>query len=332
MADDREIALLFALRAGLGGDALCAAAHLDPADLDASLASLRARRLAEKRGLFRSEWALTELGEAAVDGFEQGLRLSITSPEPEPEDEPLRRVDATLPFVNIAVDPDALRPLVPDVFELDVAAGSAWVSLTASRLKDFGVGRIPRPLRMNFYQATYRAHVRYRNVEGALRRGCYFVRSDTNSAIMSTAANLLPEFRSHRCGTVPIVMARDGDQLLLTVDSDDPGGKVVLVLDERDAPADRLPAGSSFPSMAEARAVIVDFTDSYAFEPASAEVFVLEVERGEWRTVVPRVVDAYLGYVDAGPFPPGSARLDSVFTFRDVPYRWLPLVKEKVVR
>ena len=44
----------------------------------------------------------------------------------------------------------------------------------------------------------------------------------------------------------------------------------------------------------------------------------------------PAVLDAYLGFVDHGPFPKGSAEIDSVLYFRDVPYRWLPLIKEKV--
>ena len=41
-------------------------------------------------------------------------------------------------------------------------------------------------------------------------------------------------------------------------------------------------------------------------------------------------VDYYLGYFSSGPFPLGSATLDSVFYFRNVPYRWLPLLKEKI--
>jgi hypothetical protein len=143
---------------------------------------------------------------------------------------------------------------------------------------------------------------------------------------------MLPEFRAHRCGTVPIVMARNGDHLLLTVDSlADPSGKVVLLLDENAAPDDRLQPGSRFRDLAEARSLIVDFHDAYAWEPTTREVYVLSIRRGEWRLRVPRVVDAYLGYATDGPFAQGAARLDSVFTFRDVPYQWLPLVKEKVL-
>lgn len=43
-------------------------------------------------------------------------------------------------------------------------------------------------------------------------------------------------------------------------------------------------------------------------------------------------IDYYLGYFCDGPLPPGSSQLDSVFYFRNTPYRWLPLVKERIKR
>src|SRR5205823_9816797 len=151
--------------------------------------------------------------------------------------------------VNYHLDPAALRPLVPAVFDLDLYAGKAFVSLTASRLKDFGVGWLPAALRMNFYQATYRAHVTYTDFRGRRLRGCYFVRSETNSRLMSLTANLLPEFRAHHCSTHPILMVRNGDHFLLTVDSgEDLAGKVVLLLDTA-RPMPGMPAGSLFPSV-----------------------------------------------------------------------------------
>jgi hypothetical protein len=183
---------------------------------------------------------------------------------------------------------------------------------------------------MNFYQATYRAHVTYSDFRGRRMRGCYFVRSETNSRLMSLTANLLPEFRAHHCHTYPILMAQNGDHLLFTVDSeDDPAGKVVMMLDLA-RPLASMPSGSVFPSVQEAYAFLVDFYDAFAYNPESAEVFLLQIERGEWDIRVFEPLDYYLGYASAGPFPAGSAVLDSVFYFRNVPYRWLPLLKEKI--
>jgi len=252
-----------------------------------------------------------------------------------------RRAEPTLPFdantvwaeavcVNVRVEPTALRPLVPAVFDLDLYAGSGFVTLTASRLKGFGVGRLPAPLRVSFYQATYRAHVTFRDFRGRVMRGCYFLRSETNFGPMSLAANLLPEFKAHHCSTYPIVMLRQDGHFVLSVDTGhDRGGAVVLVLD-LEHPLDRMPAASIFPSIHSAYAFLVDFYDAFSYDPHSGEVYVLRIERGDWRIQVVEPVDYFLGFISDGPFPPGAARLDSVFYFTDVAYRWLPLLKERI--
>jgi uncharacterized protein YqjF (DUF2071 family) len=293
--------------------------------------------LLQRRG---ARHAVTAEGRAYLDRVLEGIESQL-SPDDPAYVRRYRREAPSLPLaantvwaeavaVNVSVDPAALRPLVPAVFDLELYGGRAFVSLTASRLKDFGVGAVPRALRMNFYQATYRAHVSYTDFRGRKLRGCYFVRSETNSAVMSLVANLLPEFRGHHCRTYSILMARHGDHLLLTVDSgDDPAGKVVLLLDVAH-PLAGMPPGSCFPSVREAYAFLVDFYDAFAYHPDTEEVLLLRIERGDWHIQVVEPLDHYLGYFSHGPFPPGSAALDSVFYFRDVPYRWLPLLKEKI--
>jgi hypothetical protein len=283
--------------------------------------------------------AITQRGRDYLDRVLEGMESQLAPDDPAYVRR-YRREAPTLPFdtdtiwaeavcVNLRVRPEALRPLIPAVFDLDLHGGMAWVSLTASRLKDFGVGWVPKALRMNFYQATYRAHVTFTDFRGRAMRGCYFVRSETNSPLMSATANLLPEFKAHRCATHPILFARRDQHLLLSVDSgDDPAGKVVLVLDTaREYP--EMPPGSLFATRAEARALIVDFYDAFAYDPDADEVFILKIDRGDWDIHVVEPVDHYLGYIQHGPFNPDNAQLDSVFYFSNCPYRWLPLMKEK---
>jgi hypothetical protein len=284
-------------------------------------------------------YALTQTGRDHLDQVLEGIQSQLTPDDPSYVGR-YRQAKPSLPMaantiwehaicVNVRVRPEALRPLIPPQFELDLYDGWAFVSLTASRLKDFGAGPIPRSLRKNFYQATYRAHVVFTDFRGRRTRGCYFIRSETNSPIMSLVANLLPEFKAHHCATYPILMAQRGDHLLLSVDSgDDPAGKVVLVLDAA-RPLDGLPAGSCFRSLSDAYQFIVDFYDAFSFDAETNEVFILGIERGDWNIQVLEPVDFYLGYISAGPFGAGQAELDSIFYFRDTPYRWLPLLKER---
>jgi uncharacterized protein YqjF (DUF2071 family) len=284
--------------------------------------------------------AVSQKGRDFLDQVLEGIESQLTPDAPEYVRR-YRRESPTLPFdtdttwaeavaVNVRIEPAALRRLIPEVFDLDLYEGWAFVSLTASRLKDFGVGWLPRALRVNFYQATYRAHVTYTDFRGRKMRGCYFVRSETNARLMSLTANLLPEFRAHACSTYPILMVRNGDHLLLTVDSGaDPAGKVVLVLDTGHClPA--MPKSSVFPSTQAAYDFLVDFYDAFSYDPESGDVFILRIERGDWNIRIVEAVDHYLGYFADGPFPPGTTQLDSVFYFTDVPYRWLPLLKEKI--
>jgi len=313
--------------------------HLLPATAEPARAVhdlLAAGLLAAQRG----RYAATQRGRELLDQVLEDIESQLVPDDPAYVRR-YRRRSPTLPFdaratwaeavaVNIRVAPAALRPLVPAVFDLDLYAGHAFVTLIASRLRDFGVGLLPRALRMNFYQATYRAHVTYTDFRGERRRGCYFVQSHTNSALMSLTANLLPEFRAHHCATYAMVMARQGPHLLLTVDAPDaPAAKVVLVLDTgRDLPG--MPPTSVFPSRAAAYAFLVDFYDAFAYDPTSREVFILQIDRGDWHIRVVEPVDSYFGYLDAGPFPPGAATLDSFFYFQNTPYRWLPLLKERL--
>ena len=288
----------------------------------------------------KDRYQLTPNGQAHLDTILENLEREL-APDSTAYQKRYQRETPTLPFeanttwaealcINYQVDPEALRPLIPDVFDLDLFEGQGFVSLVASRLKDFGVSRIPRALRMNFYQATYRAHVTYTDFRQRTVRGCFFLRSETNSPLMSMVANSMPEFRHHHCSTHPIFMARNGEDLVFSVDSgEDPEGKVVLVLDlSRELPG--MPASSLFPSVESADQFLVDFYDAFAYEPETHEVLYLRLDRGDWNIRIFEPVDAYLGFFSEGPFPPESSRLDSVFYFTDVPYRWLPLVRERV--
>jgi hypothetical protein len=147
-------------RGPLAGAELARLLSWGPAD-DGLTAGLCAQGFLEAQG---PRFAVTQKGREALDRVLEGIEGQLTPDDPEYVRR-YRRAAPTLPFdantvwaeavcVNYRLDPAALRPLVPEVFDLDLYAGRAFVSLTASRLKDFGVGWVPAALRMNFYQAT----------------------------------------------------------------------------------------------------------------------------------------------------------------------------------
>ena len=125
-------------------------------------------------------------------------------------------------------------------------------------------------------------------------------------------------------------MAQQGPHLLLSVDSgEDAAGKVVLVLDTS-SEFGGMPPSSIFRSVDDAYDYIVDFHDAFSYNPETGDVFILRIERGPWHIHIHEPVDHYLGFFSDGPFPAGACQLDSVFHFTQTPYRWLPLMTEKI--
>jgi hypothetical protein len=85
-----------------------------------------------------------------------------------------------------------------------------------------------------------------------------------------------------------------------------------------------LPPTSGFPDLATARAWLVELFAAFAYTAGHGAVDVVRIARGEWDV---QVIDDLRGRYDfltsgRGPFPSGTARLDSVFLVGDVAYLW----------
>jgi len=230
---------------------------------------------------------------------------------------------------NWAVDPDRLRAIVPSVLEVDVVHDRAWVTVAMSRLDDMRPAYVPAGAGWNFYQVSHRAHVKYVDYKGEVRRGCYFVRSYTNSPIMNAIGNSLPEFRFHEFRNAEMTMIRDAGSLVATVDPEGDAGKLVSVLDEAGA-TPTLPGSSLWRDVDEAFPILVEAYDAYGWEESDRSLYILTIDRGQWEVSMPRVVSVYDGTMQEVLFDEKTARLDSVFTIRGVPYRWKPLRRERI--
>jgi uncharacterized protein YqjF (DUF2071 family) len=229
--------------------------------------------------------------------------------------------------LNYAVDPERLARLLPAPVEPEVHRGSAWVQVLMSSLRDMRPQGLVPLLGVCFYQASYRAAVRYRDAQGEWRRGGYFVRSETNDPVMRRVGNALTEFKFHEFGEARMVMAREGELLTVAVDPEPafPGGKLVGVFDTR--PSTQPPAGSVWESLEALHEPLVECYD--ALGVADGFVYVLTIDREPWNARFVRPVELYCEYLEEGPLAPG-ARLDSVLHIRECAYRWRPLRRERV--
>lgn len=64
-------------------------------------------------------------------------------------------------FLHWSVDPERLRPHVPDALELDVRDGRAWVSVLPFVLAEVRPRGVPRALGLSFPELNLRTYVRY---------------------------------------------------------------------------------------------------------------------------------------------------------------------------
>jgi uncharacterized protein YqjF (DUF2071 family) len=229
--------------------------------------------------------------------------------------------------LNYAVEPEALEQVLPAPLEPELHQGTAWVQVLMSSLREMRPQGLTGLAGFNFYQVSYRAAVRYRNARGRWRRGGYFVRSETNDALMRRIGNSLVEFKFHGFGEADMVMAREGDRLTFAVDPLPayPGGRLVGVLDTRPLPGP--PEGSVWPSLDALQEPLVECYD--AFGVADGYMYVLTIDRGPWNARFVRPVELYCEAMQDGVFA-GRARLDSVLHLRECPYRWRPLRREPI--
>ncbi len=233
--------------------------------------------------------------------------------------------------INYAVDPDALAALLPAPLVPELHKGSAWVQVLVSRLREMRPQGTPALLGVSFHQVSYRAAVTYRDAGGDPRRGGYFVRSDTDNAVMRAVGNALQEFKFHAFGAADIRLARHSHVLQVDVApaaGSAPGGRISLSLDTR--PRQATPAGSVWASEAELQTPLVECYDAFGVDPAARYVYCLTIDRDAWNARFATPLAVSCEFHETGPLGGGASRLDSVLHLpRECAYRWRPLRRER---
>ena len=83
-------------------------------------------------------------------------------------------------FVHWPVDPDDLRPHVPDQLTLETWDGAAWLSILPFVLADVGIRGTPSAARIAFPELNVRTYVRYRGDSGL-----FFFSIDVGSPLLA---------------------------------------------------------------------------------------------------------------------------------------------------
>ncbi|WP_152419153.1 YqjF family protein [Natrinema gari] len=97
-------------------------------------------------------------------------------------------------FIHWPVDPDALRPHIPDQLTLEAWDGRAWLGVLPFVLTNVGVRGTPSITRLAFGELNVRTYVRYRG-----HPGLFFFSIDVGNAFVAATvgrATRLPVYRA----------------------------------------------------------------------------------------------------------------------------------------
>jgi uncharacterized protein YqjF (DUF2071 family) len=227
--------------------------------------------------------------------------------------------------LNYAVRPEALAELLPAPLEPEVFHGSAWVQVLCSRLREMRPQGVPALFGVDFHQVSYRAAVRYTGRHG-VRRGGYFVRSETDHAVMRAVGNALVEFKFHDFEAARVSLSKEGSRLTFVSSPEGPLAETRVVLDV--SPGQVAPPTSPWVSPPDLRAALVECYDAFGVDPGGY-VYVLTIDRDPWREVFARPLSVSVPWMERGPL--AGARLDSALHI-PLPcrYRWRPLRRERL--
>lgn len=311
-----------------------AQAGLEHGSLDTAIAHAIAR---DEIAYVQHALALTETGAAALLDVYGEIAAALAAGEGDPSYEACPSVPWLTTVqtewieaisLNFAVDPEALARMLPPPIEPEIFHGTAWVQVLVSSLRDMRPQGLGALFGVCFYQASYRAAVRYRRADGAWRRGGYFVRSETNHPVMKAIGNRLTEFRFHAFGLAEMAVVRDGTDLTVAIESHDPGGNVVAVLDT--PPRREPPASSVWSGLDELHEPLVECYDALGVDPQGGWLYVLTIDRAPWNATFAAAKELYVEALQTGPL--AGARFDSALHIERCAYRWKPLRRERLPR
>lgn len=208
---------------------------------------------------------------------------------------------------------ESLEPLLPARLMLDRHGEYGLGAAALVQTEKLRPGFLPRALGTSFFLAGYRLFVRVRDTPSL--RGLYVLRSDTDRRVMETLGNALTHYRySLAEARVAELPGR------LEVEVRTPGGEAdVDVVADLGAEA-KLPAGSPFETLAEARRFAGPLPYTFDVERETGALVAVRGVRAGWEPRPVSVEVRRVAFFERAPFE--GAVLANAFHVANVDYRW----------
>jgi hypothetical protein len=218
--------------------------------------------------------------------------------------------------LTYALPSEILRPLVPAALELETINGYGFIAVALVQTEALRPSPLPAAAGQDFFLAGYRVFTRFRTRTGRSLRGLRILRSDTDRRQMVAAGNLLTHYNYHRCTAA--VRASD-DAIEVTVVTRDGGGDLHITAHTHNQ---RLPAGSPFGSVREARRFAGPLPFTFDYEAETHAIVAIEAARTNWRPQPVAVDVQRLSFFEQEAFRGCTPLLAAAFHVSDVNYHW----------
>ncbi len=240
----------------------------------------------------------------------------------------MKTVFQDLFLLTYAVRPESLAALLPPCVFPYVRGEDSFISVVVGNMRGMRPGVLPEFLGTHYYQIVYRAVVRLRGRDGVERPGVFFLRSDSNDPVMAYFGNRLTEFRFHYFHTSAIGLFQHANDFLITAQTEDKGGDLVMHLQQQGA-AEEAPPAPGFSTVLEEKETLVELFHAFAIDSPKEVLYDLEIERGEWHLVRLKLTDSFCAFFEEAPFTCRDARPLSHLYIRECSYTWKPMTAIK---
>lgn len=219
--------------------------------------------------------------------------------------------------LTYAFPPKILEPQLAPGLVLDTWRGHAFLAIALVQTENLRPSFLPSAMGWSFFLAGYRIFTKL--AASRSKRGLKILRSDTDRRFMVRAGNWLTHYNYQLCRST---LEERGDELHWLIET--PGREADLeVVAQLGGDQAKLPEGSPFATLAEARRFAGPLPYTFDYEEKTGSIIGIHAVRQEWNPEPVSVNVRRNTFLEREPFRQALPVLANAFHVRDVPYRWL---------